>query len=210
MGRHDVLIKQFGRLVSKLPFLMGCTILSDSRLVSVLNVWEIVRNGARSVAKPSEIDHSDRFISRRKYTILVVDDSAIQRNRIAAALVRAGYRAITAEDGFDALSKVRARRFAACCVDVFMPLIDGLEFAERLKDAPDTKDMPVYMMSGRSVDQHYDRQRLDRLGVLDFFHKPFDIEVLIQALDGVLLRDEENALQLPILEQTVLTEGSPL
>jgi DNA-binding response OmpR family regulator len=70
--------------------------------------------------------------------------------------------------------------------------------------------MPVYMMSGRSVDQHYDRQRLDRLGVLDFFHKPFDIEVLIQALDGVLLRDEENALQLPILEQTVLTEGSPL
>lgn len=210
MGRHDVLIKQFGRLVSKLPFLMGCTILSDSRLVSVLNVWEIIRNGARSVAKPSEIDHSDRFISRRKYTILVVDDSAIQRNRIAAELVRAGYRAITAEDGFDALSKVRARRFAACCVDVFMPLIDGLEFAERLKDAPDTKDMPVYMMSGRSVDQHYDRQRLDRLNVLDFFHKPFDIEVLIQALDGVLLRDEESALQLPILEQTVLTEGSPL
>ena len=210
MGRHDVLIKQFGRLVSKLPFLMGCTILSDSRLVSVLNVWEIVRNGARSIAKPAEIDQSDRFISRRKYTILVVDDSAIQRNRIAAALVRAGYRAITAEDGFDALSKVRARRFAACCVDVFMPLIDGLEFVERLKDASDTQDIPVYMMSGRSVDQHYDRQRLDRLGVLDFFHKPFDIEILIKSLDGVLLGDVEGSIEIPISEQIVIAEGRPL
>jgi two-component system, chemotaxis family, sensor kinase CheA len=210
MGRHDVLIKQFGRLVSKLPFLMGCTILSDSRLVSVLNVWEILRSGARSIAKPSEIDQSDHFISRRKYTILVVDDSAIQRNRIAAALVRAGYQAVTAEDGFDALNKVRARRYAACCVDVFMPLIDGLEFVERLKDAPDTQDIPVYMMSGRSVDQHYDRQRLDRLGVLDFFHKPFDIEILINSLDSVLLGEVEHNIELPISEQVVVTEGSPL
>ena len=210
MGRHDVLIKQFGRLVSKLPFLMGCTILSDSRLVSVLNVWEILRSGARSIAKPSAIDQSDHFISRRKYTILVVDDSAIQRNRIAAALVRAGYQAVTAEDGFDALSKVRARRYAACCVDVFMPLIDGLEFVERLKDAPDTQDIPVYMMSGRSVDQHYDRQRLDRLGVLDFFHKPFDIEILINSLDSVLLGEVEHNIKLPISEQVVVTEGSPL
>ena len=208
MGRHDVLIKQFGRLVSKLPFLMGCTILSDSRLVSVLNVWELIRNGARSIAKPSEIDQSDRFISRRKYTILVVDDSAIQRNRIAAALMRAGYRATTAEDGFDALSKVRARRFAACCVDVFMPLIDGLEFVERLKDSPDTQDIPVYMMSGRSVDQHYDRQRLDRLGVLDFFHKPFDIEILIKSLDGILLEELETIIEPPKTEEIYLTEGS--
>ena len=124
--------------------------------------------------------------------------------------MRAGYRAITAEDGFDALSKVRARRFAACCVDVFMPLIDGLEFVERLKDTPDTQDIPVYMMSGRSVDQHYDRQRLDRLGVLDFFHKPFDIEILIKSLDGVLLGDVEASIEIPISEQIVITEGRPL
>jgi hypothetical protein len=66
------------------------------------------------------------------------------------------------------------------------------------------------MMSGRSVDQHYDRQRLDRLGVLDFFHKPFDIEILIKSLDGVLLGEIEPSIELPISEQIVITEGRPL
>lgn len=187
LGQHDVLIKQFGRLVTKIPFLMGCTILSDSRLVSVLNVWEILSSKHYLRTKQPGEDFRDQCVSRRKHTILVVDDSAIQRNRIASSLVRAGYIAVTAEDGFDALGKVRSRRFSACCVDVFMPIVDGLEFVESLKKSPDTSGLPVFMMSGRSIDQPSDRQRLDRLGVLGFFLKPFGVDVLINALDRILV-----------------------
>src|SRR5262249_48963690 len=42
LGRQEVLIKNLGRLLKKAPFVMGCTILSDSRLVLILNAWEII------------------------------------------------------------------------------------------------------------------------------------------------------------------------
>lgn len=193
LGRHDVLIKRFGSLIDKLPYLMGCTILSDSRLVSVLNVWELIHNDkARQI--PSDVErHSGDRLARRRHSILVVDDSPIQRNRVAAALMRAGYRAVTAEDGLDALYKVREHSYSACCVDVFMPIIDGLEFVERLRETPETSRMVVYMMSG-AMEQLQDQPRIDQLKIEGFFRKPFDVEKLIGALDTILCDQNEVAL----------------
>jgi two-component system, chemotaxis family, sensor kinase CheA len=209
LGRHDVLIKQFGALLRHLPYLMGCTILSDSRLVCVLNVIEIVRRGKTGRAETGKAEQTSRFASRRQHVILVVDDSAIQRNRITAALGRSGYRTATAEDGFDALSKIKHKSFAAYCVDVLMPLVDGFEFVERLRLLPQMKDAPVFMMSGRMVDHGFDQKRLDRLDVLGFLHKPFDVDELVEALDRRLLGDaladpSEDAKQ-PGAEEGALT-----
>jgi two-component system, chemotaxis family, sensor kinase CheA len=187
LGRHDVLIKQFGTLLRHLPYLMGCTILSDSRLVCVLNVIEIIRKGKTGRAETSKPEQTSRFAARRQHVVLVVDDSAIQRNRITAALGRSGYRTATAEDGFDALSKIKHKTFSAYCVDVLMPLVDGFEFVERLRLIPETRNAPVFMMSGRMVDRGFDEKRLDRLGVLGFLHKPFDVDELVEALDRNLL-----------------------
>lgn len=195
LGRHDVLIKQFGSLLRNLPYLMGCTILSDSRLVSVLNVIEVVRHGKTSGAETGMPEQTSRFSARREHVVLVVDDSAIQRNRITAALGRSGYRTATAEDGFDALAKIKHRAYAAYCVDVLMPLVDGFEFVEKLRLQPDMQDVPVYMMSGRMVDRGFDQKRLDRLGVLGFFHKPFDVDTLVDALDQKLLHDSPVAAE---------------
>ena len=47
LGRQEVLIKNLGRLIKKAPYVMGCTILSDSRLVLILNAWEIVNARTR-------------------------------------------------------------------------------------------------------------------------------------------------------------------
>ena len=187
LGRHDVLIKQFGRLVRKLPFLIGCTILSDNRLVSVLNINEIVRHSSGVIRNEAIVEPSGESRARRDHTILIVDDSTIQRNRVASALVRGGYRVVTAEDGFEAIGLLNQRHFSACCIDVFMPIIDGIELVERLRGSAATEKLPVFMMSGRAIEQRHDQQRVDRLGVIGFFQKPFNSEDLIAHLDAVLL-----------------------
>jgi chemotaxis protein histidine kinase CheA len=58
LGRQEVLIKNLGTMIKKVPFVMGCTILSDSRLVLILNVWEMVnaRSGKAVLETSGEIE----------------------------------------------------------------------------------------------------------------------------------------------------------
>src|SRR5947199_285553 len=121
---------------------MGCTILSDSRLVLILNAWEIVNARARkplAVALPSARAQG----ARKQHAVLIVDDSAIQRNHLSSILSHAGYVVDVAENGFEGLKRLRQRRHSAFCVDIVMPLMDGFEFVERLRRQPSHGASPV-------------------------------------------------------------------
>jgi two-component system chemotaxis sensor kinase CheA len=187
LGRQEVLIKNLGSLVRKVPFVMGCTISSDSRLVLILSAWEIVHR--RTVRPRLGLDRtlSSRFGARQAHPVLVVEDSAMQRRRLSAVLRQAGYPSETAENGFAALKQLREKRYAAFCVDIVMPLMDGLEFVERLRQMPDYADCPVVFITGR--DMVADRERAAGFGVQDYFVKPVEAELLIQALDRHCLRE---------------------
>ena len=183
LGRQEVLIKNLGRLLKSAPFVMGCTILSDSRLVLILNALEIVNAQVRSpltLTPPTAVQ-----ADRRQHAVLVVDDSAIQRNHLSSLLDQAGYVVETAENGFEGLKRVRGRRFAAFCVDIVMPLMDGFEFVERLRALPDHRDVPVCVITGRG--DASDRDRSAQLGVLGHFEKPVDPDQLIRTLDRACL-----------------------
>ncbi len=187
LGRQEVLIKNLGRLIKKAPFVMGCTILSDSRLVLILNAWEIVNARVRkplTLAPPTAAREQG---ARKQHTVLVVDDSAIQRNNLSSLLTHAGYSVETAENGFEGLKRLRHRRHAAFCVDVAMPLMDGFEFVERLRRLPGLSASPVFFITGRSTPA--DRDRAAHLGVHHYFEKPVDPDLLVRTLDGVCLRD---------------------
>jgi two-component system chemotaxis sensor kinase CheA len=188
LGRQEVLIKNLGRLIKKAPYVMGCTILSDSRLVLILNAWEIVNARVRkplALAPPTAAREQG---ARKQHTILVVDDSAIQRNHLTSLLSHAGYTVETAENGFEGLKRLRSRRHAAFCVDVAMPLMDGFEFVERLRRLPGLANSPVFFITGRSSPA--DRDRAAHLGVHHYFEKPIDPDVLVQTLDRACLRPD--------------------
>ncbi len=146
LGRQEVLIKNLGRLLKKAPFVMGCTILSDSRLVLILNAWEIVNAQIRkpvTLAAPTPEQGG-----RKQHALLVVDDSAIQRNHLSSLLSQAGYTVETAENGFEGLKRMRQRRHSAFCVDVVMPLMDGFEFVERLRRPARPQGQPGVLHHG--------------------------------------------------------------
>lgn len=116
--------------------------------------------------------------------ILVVDDDAALRRALKRVLVTNGFDVELAEDGDDALARLRTRSFDAVVLDVMMPGSDGIEICERLRAGGDR--LPVLMLTAR----HSVRDRVTGLeaGADDYLVKPFANEELIARLRALLRR----------------------
>ena len=184
-GQQDVLIKQFGSMVTKVNYMMGCTILSDSSLVLIINVWELFNANSTYSETPKleKFEPDNQKLKRAEKKILVVDDSAIQRNRLNAMLTRAGYKVETAVDGHDGLKKASSTRFDAFCVDIVMPLMDGYEFLEQIRSNERFTNTPVFLVTGKNIDSGAETRRIQNLNVKRVFEKPVDETEILKELD---------------------------
>lgn len=121
-----------------------------------------------------------------KERILVVEDEEDILALIHFNLVKAGFQvecAMTGEDGF---SKAREYRPDLVFLDLMLPGIDGLEVCRRLRQAPDTRDIPVIMLTARGEEEDI-VQGLE-LGADDYITKPFSPQVLQARARAVLRR----------------------
>ena len=185
-GQQNVLLKQLGNLIETAPFVIGCTILSNSKLVLILNVLELTQYNPEKEKNSltqefKEIDTNEHKRSLRK--ILVVDDSKMQRKRICEFLQIQGYNTEEAGDGFEALKAADKTNFSAFFVDIQMPLMDGYELIENLRKSSSYKSTPVFVISGGHVNKDTILTRLEDLDVSNFYEKPVDLGSLLTELD---------------------------
>jgi two-component system chemotaxis sensor kinase CheA len=188
-GQQSVLLKQLGNLIETAPFVIGCTILSNSNLVLILNVLELTQYNPdkEKISLPNKIEETDNAASKRSLKkILVVDDSNMQRKRICEFLQIQGYNTGEAGDGFEALKIADNTIFNAFFVDIQMPLMDGYELIENLRKSSIYNNTPVFVISGGHVDRENILSRLEDLNVSNFYEKPVDLEALIAELDNKL------------------------
>jgi len=188
-GQQNVLLKQLGNLIETAPFVIGCTILSNSKLVLILNVLELTQYNPEKeknslTQELREKDTNEHKRSLRK--ILVVDDSKMQRKRICEFLQIQGYNTEEAGDGFEALKAADKANFSAFFVDIQMPLMDGYELIENLRKSSSYKSTPVFVISGGHVNKESILTRLEDLDVSNFFEKPVDLAGLLTELDSKL------------------------
>src|SRR5215468_4605291 len=80
-------------------------------------------------------------------TILVVDDDTKHVRLLEVLLRPRGYKVLTASNGAEALHQVHQERPDLILLDVMMPLVDGFEVCQLLKDNPTTRLIPVVMMT---------------------------------------------------------------
>ena len=112
--------------------------------------------------------------------ILVVDDDAVIRQLICVNLELEGFEVFTAEDGQDALDKVRDVDPVVITLDIMMPRMDGWETAARLRKDPHTEHIKVILLSARA--QEADLRRGHGIGVDAYLTKPFDPDELVEAV----------------------------
>ena len=117
--------------------------------------------------------------------ILAVDDSPTMRRIIINTLKRAGYEDVTeAADGKDALAKMQVDKFNFVITDWNMPNMDGLTFVNALRADPQTKSVPVLMVTTRSVKD--DIVEALKAGVNNYIVKPFTPDTIKQKIDEIL------------------------
>lgn len=117
--------------------------------------------------------------------ILLVDDQAAIREILAAFLEEAGFRAIQASDGLEALEFARSERPDLVISDVLMPLIDGYRLADRLHVEDGLENVPVILYSGTFDDASAIRLA-GRFGVRRFLAHPISKRALLDAVGDAL------------------------
>jgi CheY-like chemotaxis protein/class 3 adenylate cyclase len=102
--------------------------------------------------------------------LLVVDDNQHNRDIVCRLLKRERYEVSTAENGAQALEQIKTQPPDLVLLDVMMPVMDGIEACKRMKDDPDTRLIPVVIMT--ALGQVDDRVRAIQAGADDFLTKP--------------------------------------
>jgi len=113
-------------------------------------------------------------------TVMVVDDSKTIRKTADTLLKKAGCQVITAEDGFDALSKIVDHKPDIIFVDIMMPRLDGYQACALIKNNKQFKSTPVVMLS--SKDGLFDKAKGRIVGSDQYLTKPFSKEELLGAI----------------------------
>lgn len=133
--------------------------------------------------------------------VLVVDDEPSNVALLSRHMRRLGYDVLTASDGPGALAALEQRRPDIVLLDVDMPGLNGFEVCRRIKDRPDTRLLPVIMVTGRSASD--DRVAGINAGADDFVSKPF-VAAELQARVRALMRLKRHTDRLDSAESLML------
>lgn len=181
---REIVVKPLGNHLRRVYGITGATLLGDGTVVLILNPSEVLDpQGSEETAvwqPPTTAPSTPR--QREALNILVVDDSVSVR-RVVSSLVRsAGWQAMTAKDGIEALETIQslAQLPDAILLDIEMPRMDGYELTATLRANNSYKHIPIIMLTSRAGDKHR-RKALD-LGVSDYLVKPYTDEVLIETV----------------------------
>ena len=117
--------------------------------------------------------------------ILVIDDENDIREIAQLSLeMMGGWTVLTARSGQEGIDKAIAAQPEAILLDVMMPVLDGYETCRRLKRDPETKNIPVVLLTAKGRD--LDKRLGYEVGAVDYIVKPFSPSRLIERIQEIL------------------------
>ena len=128
----------------------------------------------------------DGFLTQTKPLVLVVEDDAAIATMLRYNLEKHGYRVEEAVDGQEAITRIAETQPDLVLLDWMLPAMSGIEVCRQIRRRPETRDLPVIMVTARAEDQ--DSVRGLNTGADDYITKPFSIEALLARVRALLRR----------------------
>ena len=125
-------------------------------------------------------------------TVLIVEDEPAQREVLAYNLEAEGYRVAQADNGEEALLLVSEDAPDLIVLDWMLPNVSGIEVCRRLKSRPETRAVPIIMLSARS--EEVDLVRGLETGADDYMVKPYSVVELMARVRAQLRRSRPSAV----------------
>jgi chemosensory pili system protein ChpA (sensor histidine kinase/response regulator) len=182
LGNREVVVKNTGPQLARMPGIAGATVLGSGDIVLILNPLALAQQSVRR-----QIPAASAAAAPRKPVVMVVDDSLTVRKVTQRLLEREGYQAVLAKDGVDALEQLQQSVPDLMLVDIEMPRMDGFDLTRHVRGNEATQAIPIIMVTSRTADKH--RNYALGLGVNAYFGKPFQEPILLAAIAGLLGAD---------------------
>ncbi len=183
VGNQEVVVKNVGPQLSRMPGLAGVTLLPSGAVALIYNPVALAslygaaaRQGMLEAANPV-VPQAAEPVPERAALVMVVDDSLTVRRVTQRLLVREGYRVVTAKDGLEALERLAEERPSVLLSDIEMPRMDGFDLVRNLRADPALAKLPVIMITSRIAQKH--RDYASELGVDHYLGKPYAEEELL-------------------------------
>jgi len=201
--KDEIVIKSLGEFLRNLKMFPGATIAPDGSLILLIDVNRLVAGeaiehrplmtsanaarifapGAAAVAHGAIPQEAIDFVQEEKLVVLV-DDSISVRKFVGRMLEKAGYRVKLAADGLEALEIVSQTRCDLVVTDLEMPRTNGYELLSHLRQDPQTRGIPVMVVTSRAGAKH--RERAMKEGAAAFLTKPVQEDQFIAAVGNLI------------------------
>ena len=179
LGNQEVVVKNIGPQLARVPGVSGATVLADGRVALIMNPVQLAtRVEARLRPAPSVPPPAEQTVKISGPLIMVVDDSLTVRKITGRLLEREGYTVVTAKDGVDALEQMKDWLPKVMLVDIEMPRMDGFDLTRNVRGDPRMQGIPIIVISSRTAEKH--RNQAAQLGVNAFLGKPYPEAELLQ------------------------------
>lgn len=203
LRKDEVVIKSLGEYLRNLKLFPGAIIASDGSLLLLLDLHRLAAEELAEHATMAPIASAARIFApgamavaagsipaeaidevQEERVVVVADDSISVRKFVGRMLEKAGYRVRLASDGFEAAELVALSGAHLIITDLEMPRMNGYELMSHLRQNPDTRRIPVLVVTSRAGAKHRDRALKE--GASGFLTKPVQEDQLLGAISQIL------------------------